>query len=403
MSRACVAVVALTLLALIAGGCRINPRKGTGRADRVAVANGKSLEGLARSSRLVRDRSSRFLAAAKAYLREGKPRDALRCASSARHRSLKKDARAEIDRVLGEAHLRVGELSLAARYLARGLNGARGLERDRTLAFLVVCHGHSSQHATARRYRDQIAMPHDPAVRLALSVEPNSAPDPYRQRKAPRVVQAPLPPTPPAQGPMPPRIASELPAVTVLPRWKWSASSIGRNTRPMTRVRRITVHHSGPPKDSHAMTTAAAAAEIRRIQRHHQNHNRWADIGYHYIVDRAGQVWQGRPMKYQGAHASGKNEGNIGIVVLGNYERGHQHLTQEQQRSLTLLVARLSDLFGVSPREVYTHREITGPTHTRCPGPEITAYVARIRNALEQRLIAMRQSPPATHVARRGK
>jgi hypothetical protein len=42
------------------------------------------------------------------------------------------------------------------------------------------------------------------------------------------------------------------------------------------------------------------------------------DIGYHYIVDRSGAIWQGRRIRYQGAHARGSaNNGNIGIVLLG--------------------------------------------------------------------------------------
>ena len=56
------------------------------------------------------------------------------------------------------------------------------------------------------------------------------------------------------------------------------------------------------------------------IRRGHVNHNGWADIGYHFAVDRAGRVWSCRPLVWQGAHVKDRNEGNIGVLVLGNFE-----------------------------------------------------------------------------------
>src|SRR5690606_5674904 len=100
--------------------------------------------------------------------------------------------------------------------------------------------------------------------------------------------------------PAPPR---EAPGVlAVRPRSDWRAAEpLRREMRPMGDVRRITVHHSATLVRS--TTEGAAVGAIRGIQRHHQQHNGWGDIGYHFLIDPAGRVWTGRGLEWQGAHA----------------------------------------------------------------------------------------------------
>jgi len=164
----------------------------------------------------------------------------------------------------------------------------------------------------------------------------------------------------------------------------------GQQRRAMGRVTRITIHHTGGP-DYWGTTSSDAATEIRNIQKYHQTERGWADIGYHYVVDRAGNVWQGRRLRYQGAHARGSlNRGNIGIVVLGNFCT--QRPTPAQCRSLTLLTGKLCDHFGISTRQVYTHGEIACGK-TSCPGrafPVSFRRCARISRGGSYRLFCRR-------------
>jgi hypothetical protein len=102
---------------------------------------------------------------------------------------------------------------------------------------------------------------------------------------------------------------------------------------------------------------------------------RWADIGYHYVIDPAGRVWEGRPTRLQGAHVKDHNENNLGIVVLGNFEE--QRPTPEALRALDAFVAQQMQRLAVPISEVWTHRELMP---TACPGRNLQSYMAATRS-----------------------
>ena len=62
---------------------------------------------------------------------------------------------------------------------------------------------------------------------------------------------------------------------------------------------------------------------IRGIQAYHQDGRGWDDIGYNFVVDRFGGIWEGREGGIDrpviGAHASGFNTDTVGISILGDY------------------------------------------------------------------------------------
>jgi len=49
----------------------------------------------------------------------------------------------------------------------------------------------------------------------------------------------------------------------------------------------------------------------------HVNDNGWDDIGYHYVITRAGEVEVGRPLEMAGAHVRGHNDDSIGVCLIG--------------------------------------------------------------------------------------
>ena len=127
------------------------------------------------------------------------------------------------------------------------------------------------------------------------------------------------------------------------------------------------------------MRTSVAA--IRAIQHYHQGAQGWADIGYHYLVDRAGRVWSGRAVRWQGAHASGdNNRQNIGVCLLGDYVPGSQGRPPRiQVRALARLLDDLCGVYSVDPKAILTHRELKSTT---CPGPYLQAAVEQLREQL---------------------
>src|SRR5581483_1690954 len=100
----------------------------------------------------------------------------------------------------------------------------------------------------------------------------------------------------------------------------------------------------------------ASAAIVRGIELYHVRANGWNDIGYNFLVDRYGQIFEGRAggvdRNVIGAHAEGFNTGSVGVAVLGNYSSAS--LTPAAERSLVKLLAWRLDVAHVDPLGVVT-------------------------------------------------
>ncbi|MFH2001703.1 MAG: N-acetylmuramoyl-L-alanine amidase [Planctomycetota bacterium] len=164
--------------------------------------------------------------------------------------------------------------------------------------------------------------------------------------------------------------------LAVLPRSTWNAGPVGKDIDLMTPIYRMTVHHTAD--ECNTLDFDSSAAQILAYQDLHKNTKGWADIGYHFIIDRAGRIWEGRELKYQGAHAgnSEKNKGNIGICLLGDYDR--QELTEAQKEMVAGFLKKLCRIYKIDPRtNLYTHRELNA---TECPGKTLQQFMDSYRN-----------------------
>src|SRR5262245_23478825 len=171
--------------------------------------------------------------------------------------------------------------------------------------------------------------------------------------------------------------------IAVQPRASWNpAPPVGAKLDPMGRIYRITVHHSAMLfRDT---SPATAAGQLRVIQKNHMQDQdrRYGDIGYHFLIDPAGRVWEGRDLKWQGAHARlDNNKGNIGICVLGNFIRGRdgQRPTATELRALEDLIHQLAQRYGIGPDQTFCHSDFV---KTECPGPYLEPEVTRIAHTV---------------------
>lgn len=200
----------------------------------------------------------------------------------------------------------------------------------------------------------------------------------------------PVPPAPPPAptwstyaapvNPPPAPVEAPADAYDLIPRTKWTSAGVGRpkNANPMNGITRITVHHDGMG----AFTSTALADASRRLTAIRTSHmarrsragEPWADIGYHYIIDPGGRVWEGRPVRYQGAHVEDQNEHNLGIMCLGNFEL--QSPSSATLATLDAFVLAQMRLYRVPLARVFTHREI-GPTE--CPGRNLQRHMVAVR------------------------
>ena len=85
-------------------------------------------------------------------------------------------------------------------------------------------------------------------------------------------------------------------------------------------IRFASVHHTAGTND---YSPSQAAAIMRGIQIYHVKSNGWNDIGYNFLVDRYGTVYEGRyggiDRNVVGAHIRGFNTGAVGVAVIGTF------------------------------------------------------------------------------------
>src|SRR5215216_944194 len=141
----------------------------------------------------------------------------------------------------------------------------------------------------------------------------------------------------------------------IILRRSWGANERIRRDNPdyaPTLVDAIVHHTAG----AGARTPAQSAAIVRGIQAYHVLGNGWNDIGYNFLVDKYGQVFEGRgggiDQNVGGAHAQGFNTGSTGVAVLGTYSG--RDITTATRSSLVKLISWRLDVAHVDPRTTLT-------------------------------------------------
>jgi hypothetical protein len=136
----------------------------------------------------------------------------------------------------------------------------------------------------------------------------------------------------------------------LVPRRGWNADEKIRRGAPSfaPAIRFSVVHHTA---GSNGYTAAQSASIVRAIQLYHVRGNGWNDIGYNFLVDKYGQVFEGRyggvDRNVVGAHAEGFNTGSVGVAVLGEYSS--LAVTGPARDALARLLAWRLDLAHLDP------------------------------------------------------
>jgi hypothetical protein len=155
---------------------------------------------------------------------------------------------------------------------------------------------------------------------------------------------------------VPPRRMSIAGSPLVVSRLGWSANERIRRAPPRyaPALRVSIVHHTA---GSNSYKPSQSAAIVRAIEIYHVLGNGWNDIGYNFLVDKYGQVFEGRyggiDRNVVGAHAQGFNTGSVGVALLGTYTR--RTPSPAALRSLEALLAWRLDLAHLEPRGALTY------------------------------------------------
>jgi hypothetical protein len=136
----------------------------------------------------------------------------------------------------------------------------------------------------------------------------------------------------------------------IVPRSGWNADEKIRRGSPAyaSALRLALVHHTA---GGNGYTEAQAPAIVKAIQLYHVKGNGWNDIGYNFLVDRFGTVYEGRfggtTKNVVGAHAEGFNTGSVGVALLGEYSS--LAVSGKAKDALARLLAWRLDLAHVDP------------------------------------------------------
>ncbi|WP_407316873.1 N-acetylmuramoyl-L-alanine amidase [Isoptericola halotolerans] len=209
-------------------------------------------------------------------------------------------------------------------------------------------------------------------------------------------------PTPP-QGTSPGGTAVAAAAVpdrpTISSRKAWGADeSIMTWTPRQGSIRGAAIHHTA---GTNSYSKSDVPRIIRGIYAYHAQTRDWGDIGYNFVVDKFGRVWEGRAggitRQTIGGHARGYNTNSTGISVLGNYET-----TTVSSAAVTAVVevaawklalhgvpaTGSTTINGTREQRIFGHRDVAS---TACPGRTLYAKMGEIRrraDALQDRAAA---------------
>ena len=149
-------------------------------------------------------------------------------------------------------------------------------------------------------------------------------------------------------------------------------------------IKLLVIHHTAQKVTG---DTRPAVERVRALYEYHADSLGWGDIGYHYLIDEHGQIYEGRSggEYVVGGHAYCGNVGTIGIALLGDFEK--EVPRQKQMVALRWLLDDLANRYDINLRHHVTyhgkrqnailgHKDLIA---TECPGYYITSALSQIR------------------------
>lgn len=127
------------------------------------------------------------------------------------------------------------------------------------------------------------------------------------------------------------------------------------NSRPLSNIRHLVVHHSAVPP----------SVGPHRIAAYHVSKQDWPGIGYHFLVAENGSIYQGNALETVSYHAVKANPRGVGVCFLGNFTKTVP--PPAQLAGGAHLIAWLMQGLGIALDEVKGHKEFMD---TACPGEQ---------------------------------
>ena len=150
------------------------------------------------------------------------------------------------------------------------------------------------------------------------------------------------------------------------------------------KIQKIIVHHTA---ESDKSSNIPGGDKIRSIYYYHAKSKGWGDIGYNFLIDQDGNIYEGRSGGdfVVGGHAYCSNVNTMGIALMGNFMRNDT--PKAQLASLVKLVSALSKKYNLNVSKENTFHGVTSSTlvghkdvrATACPGDNLYKILPVIR------------------------
>ncbi|MEU6577010.1 peptidoglycan recognition protein [Streptomyces sp. NPDC046805] len=203
----------------------------------------------------------------------------------------------------------------------------------------------------------------------------------------------------------------------IVPRSAWLDSSTGHSQPPPRyddKVVAVFVHHTDSPN---GYACADTPRIIRYLYEGQTGARSWDDIGYNFLVDRCGTIYEGRAGGVErgvtGAHTQGFNHRTAGIAAIGTFTAGVP-VPRAMTDAIAALAAWKLGLSDVDPRgrtrlvssnglsRYQAGTTATLPTlaghndgyPTNCPGAALSALLPQIRERAARLQGRMPPAPP---------
>lgn len=191
------------------------------------------------------------------------------------------------------------------------------------------------------------------------------------------------------------RVSSVMAPLNVISRAGWGANESyrfdneGKMKWPSTYspAKALYVHHTATGDGG-----ADPAAIVRAVYYYHTITNGWGDIGYNFLIDRYGNIYEGRygGPNVIGAHTLGHNAGSLGVSIIGNHD--NDPVPETALSSLVSLTLAKSVQHGINPEGSFVKDSKTYPNilghrdalSTSCPGKNLYPFLSTLRQTVSQ-------------------